>query len=122
MNKRHGTDISSPLDADFGDQGTCDGSSEQVDVFVFGLPLQDRVGEITAEFFASIDELGGLGSDIAGLLHDGITIFAGLTEVDIHAMHIVAFILKPSDQDGSIQTTAVRQHYRIRHVSHLQLE
>ena len=55
----------------------------------------------------SCDDLGPV---VAGLLQNRLAVFARLAEVDVHGMHVVAFVLQPTKNDRGIQTAGVSQH------------
>jgi hypothetical protein len=103
------------LEADFADQGSRDGRSQQVYLFVLGLPSHDWKGKIATKFFPSIDQARRGSSAVTSLLHDRITVFARLTEVDVNGMDIVTLVLQPAENDRSIETTRVSQYATLIH-------
>jgi hypothetical protein len=71
--------LSCHLQADFRNQRSRDRSSQQVNGLVLRLPLQNREGEVTAQFLLGIHNTGGLCTNILGLLQNGRPVFARLT-------------------------------------------
>ena len=111
-----GPDFAGDLQADLGNQRPGDRRAQQIDAFVLGLPLQHGKGEIAAKLLAGVDDAGRLGPDVAGLLQDGLAVFAGLPQVDVHAVDVVALVHQPAQNDGGIQPAGIRQN-AARHAS-----
>ena len=105
-----GPDFAGDLQADLRDQRPRDRGPQQINPLVLGLPLQHGEGEVAAQFLAGIDELRRLGAIVAGLLENRLAVFARLTQIDIHGMHVVAFVLEPTENHRGIQTSRISQH------------
>ncbi len=75
-------------------------------------PRQHRERKVAAELLANVDQPRRLRPVVAGLLQNRLAILARLPQVDIHAVHIVTLILKPTQNDRSIKTARISQHTR----------
>ena len=79
------------------------------DAFVLGLPLQDGKGEVAAQFLLGIDHPRRAGADVAGLLQDGLAVFAGLAQVHIDRMNVVALVHEPNQEGPTYPNHRNRQ-------------
>ena len=98
MHKRFRANFTATLQAGFGDQRTSDAGAHEINVLIASLPLQYWERKVAAQLFTNVHKFRRLSSDIASLLHDSITVFAGLTEINVETVNVVTFILKPSNQ------------------------
>ena len=107
---RIGPDIAGHLQADLGNQRACDRRAQQVRPLVAGLPLQNREGEVAAEFLLGVNDLRRDNPLAVGLLENLLAVLARLAQVDIHRVHVVALVLQPSENHRRVQATRIRQH------------
>jgi hypothetical protein len=105
-----GSDVAGDLQADLGDEGTSDRGSQQVEAFIFGLPLEDRERVFPTQLFLDSDDLSGGGSLIVGLFHDRLAIFAGLSQIDVNAVNVVTFVLQPTENDRGVKSAGISQY------------
>ena len=106
-----GADLAGNLQADLRDQRPGDRRAQQVDLFVLRLPLQDGKGEIAAQFLAGVDDLRRAGADLPRLLEDRLAVFAGLAQIDVHCVDVVALILdQPVQDDRGVQSAGIGQN------------
>ena len=104
------THFAGHLQTDFADQRASDRCPEQIYLFILCLPCQDGKGEVAAEFFAGVDDAGRRGAAVACLLHDRLAVFAGLAEINIDRMDLVALVLEPAENNRRIEATGVSQY------------
>ena len=105
-----GPDLAGDLQADLRDQRPGDRRAQEIDAFIFCLPLQDRKGEIAAKLFLGVDDPGRAGPDVPGLLQNGLAIFAGLPQIDVDGVNIVALFHEPAENDRGIQSARIGQN------------
>ena len=103
-----GPDLASDLQADFRDQRPGDRRAQQVDALVLGLPLQHGKGKVAAQLFAGVDDPGDFGAAGAGLGQGRLAVLAGLPQVDVDRVDVVALVLKPAQDDRGIQPARIR--------------
>jgi hypothetical protein len=104
-----GTDFAGDLQTDFADEWAGDAGSEQIDAFVFGLPLHDGEGEVATELFLGIDDAGGFRAAVLGFFQDRLAVLAGLAKIDIDGVDVVALVLEPAEDDGSVKAAGVSE-------------
>ena len=105
-----GPHLAGDLQADLRDQRPGDRRAQEIDAFIFCLPLQDGKGEIAAEFLLGVDDPGRAGPDLAGLLQNGLAVFAGLPQIDVDGVDIVALFHEPAENDRGIQSARIGQY------------
>ncbi len=105
-----GPHLAGDLQADLRDQRPGDRRAQQIDAFVLRLPLQDGKGEIAAQFLLGVDDPGRAGPDVPGLLQNRLAIFAGLPQIDVDGVNVVALFHQPAENDRGIQSARISQN------------
>ncbi len=102
-----GADFAGHLQADFRNQRPGDRGAQQVNPLILGLPLEDWKGEVATQLLAGVDDAGTLGSAGAGLGQRGLAVLAGLAQVDVDRVDLVALVLQPAEDDRSVQSSGI---------------
>jgi hypothetical protein len=57
--------------------------------------------------FLAIDQFAAGGAQVDGLFENRRAIFAGLAQIDVQAMHVVAFFLKPIENHRGVEAAGI---------------
>ena len=60
-----------------------------------------------AELLAGIRDLSRRGPAAFGLRQDGLPVFAGLAEIDVHGVHLVPLVAQVAEDHGGIESTGI---------------
>ena len=95
----------------FGDDGPRKARAQQVFLLIHRAHLQRGPDVIGHKLFAHVDDIELFRAGLLGLLMQGFQLFA-LAHVHRDGNHVVIVIfLQPRDDDGRIQTAAIREHH-----------
>ncbi len=94
-----GLHLAGNLQANFRDERPSDRRAEQIRAFVLRLPLEHRKREVAAQLLLSIDNPGRCRAALPGFRQNRVAILARLTEIDVHRVDVVAFVLEPAEND-----------------------
>ena len=110
VGERRGSLLTGDFQALLGDQRPGNRRPQQVDRLVLRSPREHREGKIATQFVAHIDDARRRRTGLEGFLQSGFTILAGLTQVHVQAMHLVALLEQPAQDHRGVESARISQN------------